>query len=173
MITFTVTGQPEPQGSTKGFIVRNKNAFPPPTPEETKRVRARFRVAITSDNPSLVQWRQLVALTAQPHVTEVIAGGVHVGLDFFLPKPKSAPRRLRRHLTKPDLDKLERAILDALTGVFYRDDSEVVHVEKWKRYAEDGAPPSVVITILPIDDYDPLPPLETKARVAVEEPALF
>jgi crossover junction endodeoxyribonuclease RusA len=35
-----------------------------------------------------------------------------------------------------DLDKLVRAVLDALTGLVYRDDSQVVHIETWKQYGE-------------------------------------
>ena len=39
---------------------------------------------------------------------------------------------------KPDLDKLERAILDSLTGVVYDDDSRVTRVVKQKKFAGPG-----------------------------------
>jgi Holliday junction resolvase RusA-like endonuclease len=41
--------------------------------------------------------------------------------------------------TKPDLDKLARAVLDALTGVYYLDDAQVVSLDLQKAYTH-GAP---------------------------------
>ncbi|MCR4339570.1 MAG: RusA family crossover junction endodeoxyribonuclease [Gemmatimonadaceae bacterium] len=40
--------------------------------------------------------------------------------------------------TKPDADKLTRALLDALTGVAYVDDSQVVHLGIRKEWALTG-----------------------------------
>jgi crossover junction endodeoxyribonuclease RusA len=71
-----------------------------------------------------------------------------VGIQFRLARPKghylpANSRRDRPFLRdnapkhpagKPDLDKLIRAVLDALTGLVWRDDSQVVHVEAWKLY---------------------------------------
>ena len=55
--------------------------------------------------------------------------------------------RLRRFVTKsPDLDKLERAVLDALTAVVWVDDSQVAEVDKRKVYADD-MPPGVNVTV--------------------------
>ena len=38
-------------------------------------------------------------------------------------------------IQRPDIDKLERAILDSLTGVIWEDDSQVIKVYKHKRRA--------------------------------------
>jgi crossover junction endodeoxyribonuclease RusA len=133
VITFTVIGHPEPQGSTRAFNVRGK----------------RYPV-VTSDNPNLKGWRQLVAYAAQ-HAAGVkgpIYGGVHVTLDFALQRPKSLPKRTSQHLKKPDIDKLARAVLDALTGILYHDDSEVVRLDVTKRYAAPIEAPSVRITVM-------------------------
>jgi crossover junction endodeoxyribonuclease RusA len=75
-------------------------------------------------------------------------GGVRVMLDFALQRPKSLPKRTSQHLKKPDIDKLARAVLDALTGILYRDDSEVVRLDVTKRYAAPTEAPSVRITIM-------------------------
>lgn len=45
---------------------------------------------------------------------------------------KSAPPAMTRN---PDIDKLLRAVLDALTGVLYVDDAQVVQLAAVKRYA--------------------------------------
>lgn len=141
MITFTVTGHPEPQGSTRAFMPKG----------------ARFPV-VTSDNPSLKQWRHLVAYTAQQHAAGgPLHGGVHVELDFTLQRPKSLSKSVRQHLKKPDIDKLARAILDALTGILFPDDSEVVRLTTMKRYAPADAAPGVSIRIVSCEEIARLP----------------
>jgi crossover junction endodeoxyribonuclease RusA len=132
VITFTVIGQAQPQGSTKAFMPKG----------------ARYPV-VTSDNPNLKQWRNVVAYCAQQHAgAGPMYGGVHVTLDFALQRPKSLPKRTSQHLKKPDIDKLARAVLDALTGILYHDDSEVVRLDVTKRYAAPTEAPSVRITVM-------------------------
>ena len=67
---------------------------------------------------------------------------------FYLPRPKKYQRRLHvAHTTAPDLDKLVRSVLDALTEVVYLDDAQVVEVLAVKRYADVAAAPHVTIRI--------------------------
>lgn len=95
-------------------------------------------------------WRERVALAA--HMSMVAAGDVHdeiglltgpvaVDLLFVLPRPKSAPKRTTPPASKrPDVDKLARAVLDAVTDVIIRDDAQVVDLRARKRVAElDGS----------------------------------
>ena len=49
--------------------------------------------------------------------------------------------------TKPDLDKLNRAVGDALTGIVWKDDSQVVNLESSKLYCGPKDRPGVHITI--------------------------
>jgi hypothetical protein len=42
------------------------------------------------------------------------------------------------HVVKPDLDKLVRAVGDALTGILYRDDAQIVSLNASKRFAGLG-----------------------------------
>jgi len=46
-----------------------------------------------------------------------------------------------------DIDKLERAVLDGLTGVVWCDDSQVCSVRKVKRWAGVGETPGMKITV--------------------------
>jgi crossover junction endodeoxyribonuclease RusA len=89
----------------------------------------------------LDQWRALVAYTAKDHAPDVpVDCAVALHITFWLPLPKSAPKRRRIFPTKkPDFDKLARGIADALTGVIYKDDSLVVDAIIRKRYAYDRA----------------------------------
>ena len=123
-LTFTVYGVPIPKGSAKGFVIRPKGGGPP-------------RAVVTHDNPKTKPWQEAVVTAALDAVDAVAIatrqtqrpreGPVALTLRFYLPRPKSAPRRVVDHLKKPDLDKLVRCVKDGLTraGV-YRDDSQVV-----------------------------------------------
>ena len=57
---------------------------------------------------------------------------------------RSAPAVYRT--TRPDIDKLLRAILDALTGVVWSDDSRVVQAKASKRW-NDGRPEGATIIV--------------------------
>lgn len=115
-----VYGTPIPQGSMKAF-----------TPKGWK------RPILTSDNAKTKPWRQAIVDAAV-----VMRGGrsfeapVHLSVIFYLPRPKSAPKNIHRPAKKPDLDKLVRAVCDALTSAgVWRDDCQVVRVTAEKVFA--------------------------------------
>ena len=145
-IRIEVLGVPVPQGSTRSFALKKDGAYT-------------GRTATTSDNPRLRAWRDLVAKAASdemlvPGVSlpslHPLEGAVGIDLQVFLPRPKSAPKRKRlRHQKRPDLDKVIRGILDALTGVVFRDDSQVCEIAAQKHYDYDHAP-GIVCVVYPI-----------------------
>ena len=62
-----------------------------------------------------------------------------VSLIFFMPRPKS--RRLDYWVsTTPDLDNLEKSVLDGLNKVAYTDDRLVVAKSSSKRYVQNEEP---------------------------------
>ena len=112
---FFVPGEPKPKGSMRAFMVAGKPV-------------------LTSDNASLKDWHacvsgSLFALAGK----SMLDGPVRVHLNFYLPKPKK-PKHAA-HITKPDLDKIVRATLDPLTGVLFKDDSQVTALWTTKEYA--------------------------------------
>ena len=137
-ITFTAFGTPVPQGSTRAFVVNG-------------------RAVTTSANKNLRPWRDTMASAArfamQEAAQERLDGPVRVYAAFTLPRPKSRPKRDRWPDRKPDLDKLGRGLLDALTGPVIRDDAQVCALAVVKRYVGDfGAmdEPGVVVRVLPL-----------------------
>ena len=120
-IMFQVHGLPATQGSSRAFVVKGKPI-------------------ITSTAKGLSAWRRLVADVAQDFAPEQPwEGPVGIDLHFGLPKPKSAPKTRRVWPDKrPDLDKLTRAVLDALTYVVFADDSQVVEIRATKDYGAPG-----------------------------------
>lgn len=133
---FSVAGTPRPQGSKR--VVRGRLL------EASRHVAA---------------WREAVrqaATEAMPDGYEPHDGQVEVSLVFLMPRPKGhvGARGLRPSaptspLGRPDVDKLARAVLDALTGVIFRDDSQVVLLTASKEYAapDIGGEPGVHIGV--------------------------
>jgi crossover junction endodeoxyribonuclease RusA len=107
---------------------------------------------IIAANPKLNAWRETIAnQVAQKTAVRLIDESCTVQLVFTLPRPKSVPKSRRATpTTKPDLDKLVRATLDAISLPKYvqllTDDSIVTDLHAAKRYA-DHTPPGVRIFI--------------------------
>lgn len=70
-------------------------------------------------------------------------GAIALTCEFFFVKPKSVRRRSLPHV-KPDLDKLVRAVNDALESIAFDNDSRVTTIRAIKRYSDK---PGVRITI--------------------------
>lgn len=115
MITFEVLGKPQHQGSMRAF-----------TPKGWK------RPILTTTNKELKPWRQEVAACAERAMRELDIKGcidsevpIRVEACFYFTRPKSTKKDTRHKLTKPDIDKLARALLDSMCGTVYGDDSQV------------------------------------------------
>ena len=88
---------------------------------------------------------------------EIFEGAIMVELYFFRDIPKSFSKQKKiqaadgvlRPLTKPDTDNYIKLVLDAINGVFYKDDSQVVEVIGRKFYAEE---PRTEIIITSLED---------------------
>ena len=80
-------------------------------------------------------------------------GPVRIGVRFYMPQPQSR-RKERWPVVKPDLDKLVRSVLDALKGVAYEDDSQVVSFGPVleKVYALPGEPTGAMIYVEPVTE---------------------
>ena len=145
MKTF-IYGDPVPQGSSRAF---NHSG----------------RIVVTSDNPNLKKWRTFSAFVLRKDIAKEapIDGPVEVVLDFYLSRPKShlnGSGTLRKgygmaHTSKPDADKLVRAILDACTdaGVWH-DDAQVVRLTATKNYAITPGLPGVRVEVRKVGTND-------------------
>lgn len=123
MDTFVVLGQPVPQGSMKhvggGRIV--------------------------SKSPKLKEWREKIAQVVREQAGEPAhPDPVSVTVIFSFNKPKTVTRKLPT--VPPDLDKLQRAIGDALSidVKYLQDDAQIIEWHAQKVY---GTPAGVVIQI--------------------------
>lgn len=149
VVTFRVNGIPQPKGSARAFV-------PKSWAEKAVAAGTAPRAVNTSDNPKAKGWEQLIREQAQTIAEGTLfEGPIAVAIVFALQRPKSLPRRVLHHLTKPDVDKLARVVLDGLTGVAYADDRAVIELRVRKRYTVHGTPPGAEITIAEARPPDP------------------
>lgn len=136
-ITFDVLGVPAPQGSKQAFTVNG---------------RARMTEA---GGTKATQWRDAVAQAARNVAPDVpLDGPLCVSIGFRFPMPASRPKRVRDarwtfKTTAPDIDKLVRSCLDALTAAaVIADDARVVDLSarKYEVVGWTGAK----ITVIPL-----------------------
>jgi Holliday junction resolvase RusA-like endonuclease len=133
MITLVVPGIPAPQGS--------KNQFG------------------GEASPHVAGWRTAVAKEAEQEMREreIIWGPVEVQVRFVFPRPKKhfhqgrvnygqlRPDAPTYHSHAPDLDKLQRAIGDALSKIVINDDAQIARWTTAKMY---GSVPRAEIRVM-------------------------
>ena len=88
-----------------------------------------------------VQSQVLDSLNGQAEIHE---GPLSLQLRFYLARPKSLPKRVMHHIKKPDADNLAKGVKDAMRGILYHDDSQIVELLIRKEY---NAQPRVVIAM--------------------------
>jgi Holliday junction resolvase RusA-like endonuclease len=141
-VGFFVLGHPEPGGS--------KNAYP-----------VAGRVRVVDANRKLKPWQKTVRQVAKGAMLREreppIEGPVSVEMRFYRKRPKShhtgtgkPSAEFNRHpwpTSKPDVLKLARGVEDALTGIVYKDDAQIV----WEKlYKEWGEPEGVRVNVTPL-----------------------
>jgi len=125
MISFFVAGIPRP--TQTGSVIRpggGKRAFP------------MYRNT---------EWASYCRLVASQQKVEPLAGPLSVCLSFYLPRPKKP--KCERPITRPDLDNLEKKLLDAWNGILWHDDAQVVIKMVEKCYATASTPPGLWVIV--------------------------
>lgn len=128
-IRFSVLGRPQQKGSKRAFLGKGKPI-------------------VVDSNAKARPWANQVSAAARDvYQGELIRDAVQVELFFFFARPKahygsgrnagtvlaSAPRHM---IVMPDVDKLARCAVDALTGVLFKDDSQIWRLIAAKGYGE-------------------------------------
>lgn len=139
---LTVYGNAEPAGSKRAFY------------------RPKLGVRVVDANPKSREWKRIVSQEAGKIANGLLEGALVLEAVFYRPRPanhygsgqnagivkRSAPAY---PTTRPDTTKLLRGIEDALTGVLYRDDAQIVRQIVRKEW---GDPARVVIAIEEIEE---------------------
>lgn len=142
-LEITVYGDPAPGGSKTSGQRKDGTRF----------VRDSSRRA--------APWKQRVGQTAGEQMVErglgLLEGALTLIVEFYRPRPRAhfnskgelnaIGRRTPYPITKPDTTKLIRPLEDALRGVVYRDDAQIVEQFAFKRYGEPARAHVVVESI--------------------------
>ena len=105
------------------------------------------RAVVFNDNPKNKAWAERVAWIAKANKPKNApwSGPVELHVLFRMRKLKSMPKDRPLPIVKPDLDKMIRSIKDALTGILYQDDAQIVSLHARKVYGDE---PGVDIELL-------------------------
>ena len=115
-----------------------------PAPQGSKRHVGNGRMVESS--AKVKPWREAIRQEALKTGMAVTAEPVYLHLLFRFRRPQGhhnsrgevKPSAPTKHITRPDLDKLCRSTLDGLTGVLFKDDSQVAFLVASKEYALAG-----------------------------------
>lgn len=140
---LTVYGNAEPAGSKRGFY------------------RPGLGVRIVDANPKSREWKNLVAQEAGKIADGMLDGPLMLTATFYRPRPAShfGSGRNREVLkpsaplfptVRPDTTKLLRAVEDAITGIWLKDDAQIVRQVVAKEW---GTPARVEMRLEQIREY--------------------
>lgn len=150
-LIFTVLGRAQPAGSKKAFALKRNGVYT-------------GRTVVTDDAKRSRAWKQECAGEAHEAMEgrDLLQTPLRLEVVFYVGRPKghygsgANAKRLRASApsypaVKPDLTKLTRALEDSLTGIVWRDDSQVVEQLLSKRYGEpERAEVKVVVLTAPV-----------------------
>jgi len=132
-IDFEVPGKPHGKERTGDDIRTNKDG---------KQFTSHYTPSKTREYEEYVGWRAKKEMRGQVKTDRP----VQVMFHAYFKVPKSWPKWKRElalkgriePTVKPDIDNVEKSILDGLNGIVWNDDAQVVKVTKDKFYAESA-----------------------------------
>lgn len=129
-VSFIVNGRPAGQGS-KRHVGHGRMI-------EMSKYVAPFRKAVHDQSPHRV--------TVDGADESLFYGPVNIELHFTIAAPKKS---VHSYPSRPDIDKMCRAVLDGITGRVIKDDGQVVNLLATKAYGRDEG---VAITVVAFDE---------------------
>jgi Holliday junction resolvase RusA-like endonuclease len=135
-----VYGRAATMGSKKGFVVGGRAIVVDDNPEKLRSFQAERRAAMRETKPD-----------------EIHVGSIALTMIVWLKRPKghfgsgknasvlkgSAPKH---PTTKPDLSKVLRAVEDCGSGIWFRDDAQIVSARIEKRFAGENEEERVFVS---------------------------
>ena len=129
--------------------------------------RQRHRIALGGSGKAYVQnyipthapvntYKAAVQMACSAQIGSMLDGPLSLVALFVMPRPASKTRKTKPnpsypHVGIPDLDNLEKALLDAMQGVAFANDSQVACKFTRKIVAAGGEMPRTEVTLGPIE----------------------
>lgn len=126
-----------------------------PVPQLRPRVSSRPYVRVY-DPPKVKNFKSLLRSLADDQYTRPpLLGALSVSLTFYRPVQSSISKTERERrlsnrskpVVKPDTDNYIKATLDALNGVLWHDDAQIVKIIGEKRYSDH---PRITVSVKPV-----------------------
>lgn len=132
--TVTIKGRPVPKGRPRVF--RGHAVTPRRTQQAEEQIQAMYRFQNLGEEP--------------------FTGPVEVHCIFCMPIAKTWSKRKKelaaqgwlRCTVRPDLDNLVKLVLDALNGIAYADDAQIVRIHAFKKYSEEYPNGATIVDIV-------------------------
>jgi len=127
-IMFTIYGEPVAKGRPR--FAKRGNYVQAYTPVKTKTYEDEVRLLATKAKGS--------GSTLEGSV------GVFIYITFSVPQSYSKRNReaclsgKTKHIKKPDLDNVAKAVIDGMNGIIFKDDSQITSLHVTKVYGEVG-----------------------------------
>lgn len=127
-----------------------------PVPQLRPRVSSRGGYVRVYDPPKVANFKRILrSLAVNQYARPPLLGPLSVSLTFYRPVQKSISqtereRRLSNEskpVVKPDTDNYIKSTLDALTGVLWHDDAQIVKITGGKRYSDH---PKITVSVKPV-----------------------
>lgn len=135
MVVFTVPGKP--QGKARARTTRTGHTY---TPEKTVLYENLVKACYMEMTPRQT-W-----FNGEPLALTIYA-------TFSIPKSKTKKEKqmmlqgYKFPTVKPDADNIAKVICDALNGVAYTDDTQIIELRVIKRYVREDTPAHVTVSI--------------------------
>ncbi|OTA50501.1 hypothetical protein BHL91_00905 [Limosilactobacillus reuteri] len=126
-----------------------------PVPQLRPRVSSRPYVRVY-DPPKVKNFKNLLrSLAVNQYSRPPLIGPLSVSLTFYRPVQKSISKTEREQrlsnkskpVVKPDTDNYIKATFDALNGILWHDDSQIVKIMGEKRYSDH---PRITVSVKPV-----------------------
>jgi Holliday junction resolvase RusA-like endonuclease len=133
MLIFTIDVDPEPYVKTRFYLNKSKQKIYGYNPQEKYLEQIKWQV--------------------KPYAPEVpLTSPILMDITFYLPIPKTTSGIKKRqmlngriyHIKRPDLDNLAYNVTNALKGIIYADDSQIIDMHFKKIYGEK---PKIVVKV--------------------------
>ena len=118
-LLFVVKGDPIPKGSFKAFKAKHSNM-----------------IVVKNASAKTKGWQKTIGLAATLAMQgePPSPGPIAINMHFAMAGPPKSAKHRRWPTVRPDLDKLCRTVLDALTGIVFVDDAQVIRLLASERY---------------------------------------
>lgn len=153
ILSFTVMGRPQQRGSKVAMVLKDRDGKPI---EKNGRILTFNKDMNEQNSKAWMACVQSAARDAFGLNRPLITVPLCVDVKFYFARPQShfgtgankyklKPSAPRVHAQSPDVDKLVRCLLDALTGQIYGDDKQIARVVAQRYWTESQERAEVVL----------------------------